>query len=133
MTITVTYRSIDGVRKTGNFKTLAGASKFAAHWVGKDADIGCGYAVSFDGIGKVTVTGVSLKELFGIETTPDLHGDALDEQAAYEAEAARDRLSHAAMVEPEPKPYRITGCRCCDEQLYRVGCDCGAETMNLPF
>jgi hypothetical protein len=62
--ITVTYSSIDGVRKRRKFKTLAGARKFATHWVGDNPDLGSSYAVSFDGVGKITVDGVPLKKLF---------------------------------------------------------------------
>ena len=66
--ITVTYSSIDGYRQRRQFKTLKGASAYATKWVGKDADFGSSYAVSFDGVGKVTVDGCSLKELFAGKT-----------------------------------------------------------------
>ena len=63
MTITVTYSSIDHFRKTRSFKTIEGARKFAIRCVGTP-DIGSHYAVSFDGIGKITVEGCTLRELF---------------------------------------------------------------------
>jgi hypothetical protein len=62
--IVVAYSSIDGGHKRGKFATIAGARKFAHKWVGEDADLGSSYAVSFDGIGKVTVEGATLAELF---------------------------------------------------------------------
>jgi len=63
--IKVTYSTIDRFRRTKTFKTLAGARKFAQHWVGATPEIGSTYAVSGDGVGKVTVEGASLKDLFG--------------------------------------------------------------------
>lgn len=62
--ITVRYNAIDGYSKTGRFKTLAGARRFAQQYVGEHPDMGSGYAVSFDGVGKVTVRGASLAALF---------------------------------------------------------------------
>lgn len=126
MTITVTYRSIDRVRITRGFKTLPGARRFALKWVGTSYEIGCGYAVSYDGIGKITVKGVTLAALFGTE--PAAEPAHLDEQTVYEiAEAEKNRIR------------RLRGCRCCDQTLYRIGCDCGAEDEpaatyeSLPF
>lgn len=66
--ITVTYHSIDGVRKSQNYRTLAGARAFAVKWVGENAEFGMGYAISGDGVGKVTVQGCTLQELFGRES-----------------------------------------------------------------
>jgi hypothetical protein len=62
--ITVTYSSIDGARKTRRFKSLEGARAFACKWVGEHPEVGTGYAVSADGVGKVTVSGATLAELF---------------------------------------------------------------------
>jgi hypothetical protein len=64
--IKVTYSSIDGVRKSRRFKTLAGASAFAKHWIGDSPDISgfSSYAVSDDGVGKITCTGCTLTALF---------------------------------------------------------------------
>jgi hypothetical protein len=64
MDIRVRYTSIDRCSKSRRFKTLKGARAFAQKWVGQHPEIGCGYAVSFDGIGKVTVEGCTLDELF---------------------------------------------------------------------
>lgn len=62
--ITITYTSIDRLRKRRSFKTLAGARRFAHKWIGAHPDIGGSYAVSFDGIGRVTWKGCSSAELF---------------------------------------------------------------------
>lgn len=64
MEIKVRYSSIDGYSQTRKFKTLPGAQAFAQKWVGKYPSLGGSYAVSDDGIGKVTVQGTTLAELF---------------------------------------------------------------------
>lgn len=64
MTITIVYSSVDGGWTTRKFKTLKGARAFAHKWVGGHPEIGSSYAVSGDGIGKVTVQGATLAELF---------------------------------------------------------------------
>lgn len=65
--IKVKYSSVDRFRKTGSFKTLKGARKFAQSWIGKYPEMGSSYAVSGDGIGKIEVQGCALAELFGEE------------------------------------------------------------------
>jgi hypothetical protein len=62
--IRVVYSSIDGCRVGRRYKTLAGARKFAHHWLGEHPEIGGGYAVAGDGVGKVEVAGATLAELF---------------------------------------------------------------------
>jgi len=62
--VRVAYDSIDRCRKTRTFKTIEGARKWAYEMVGKDAEIGTGYAVSTDGVGKVMVVGTTLRKLF---------------------------------------------------------------------
>lgn len=62
--IIVRYSSVDGFSQTRRFKTLKGARAFATKWVGDSPDIGRYYAVSFDGIGKIDVAGVSISDLF---------------------------------------------------------------------
>lgn len=64
MAIKVRYSTIDRFSKTGTFKTLAGAQRFAQKWVGKTPDLGSDYAVSMDGVGKVAVEGAPLYDLF---------------------------------------------------------------------
>jgi hypothetical protein len=63
--IRVTYSSIDGGGcKTMKFKTLKGAQSFAQKWVGVGPELGYGYAVSGDGVGKITCEGVPVAALF---------------------------------------------------------------------
>jgi hypothetical protein len=61
----VVYSSIDRVRIARQFKTLAPAMRFAHKWVGQHPDLaGDRYAISNDGVGKITAEGVTLRELF---------------------------------------------------------------------
>jgi hypothetical protein len=62
--IAVSYDSIDRFHKRRVFRTIEGARRFAHRHVGPHPDRGSFYAVSDDGIGKITVTGLSLDELF---------------------------------------------------------------------
>jgi hypothetical protein len=62
--INVVYSSVDGCRTKRTFTTIEAARKFAHHWVGPHPEIGRGYAASGDGIGKITVSGASLADLF---------------------------------------------------------------------
>jgi len=64
--ITIRYTSIDRCHKTSTFKTLKGAQRFAYKWVGETPEISVTfqYAVSGDGVGKVTWEGCTAKELF---------------------------------------------------------------------
>jgi hypothetical protein len=63
--ITVRLSSIDGFRKTRKFKTLDGARKFAVSYAGQSPEFGMGYAISDDGVCKITCDGCTLSELFG--------------------------------------------------------------------
>jgi hypothetical protein len=62
--IKVSYRAVDGARMNRNFLSLEKAQAFAQKYVGSHPEIGGYYAVSGDGIGKVTCEGCSLAELF---------------------------------------------------------------------
>jgi hypothetical protein len=64
MTITVRYATLDGFHQSRKFKTLAGAQRFAQKWVGETPEIGWNYAVSGDGVGKVTAEGCLVDQLF---------------------------------------------------------------------
>jgi hypothetical protein len=66
----VTYQSCDGARKTNTFKTLHADRKFAQEWVGKNPEMGSNYAISGDGVGKITAQGVELRALFGDPPVP---------------------------------------------------------------
>jgi hypothetical protein len=62
--IKLRFTTLDGIRKTKKFKTLAGARKAAHDWVGKSAEIGSTYAISGDGVVKVTTEGCSLFDIW---------------------------------------------------------------------
>jgi len=64
MKIKISYRATDGYSKTKTYTTLKGAMKYAHDMLGKHPDMGGGYAVSFDGVGRITVTGCTISELF---------------------------------------------------------------------
>ena len=65
MTIKVHYSSVDRFSQSRTFKTLEGAQRFAQKWVGRTPELGMWYAVSGDGIGKITVVGdATLRDLF---------------------------------------------------------------------
>jgi len=87
--ITVLYTSIDNCRSRRKFKTLAGARKFAQTCIGENPEIGRGYAVSGDGIGKIQVAGVTLDALFPGTSGPT---EAEIEQAEIDAERAHRRM-----------------------------------------
>lgn len=63
--IIIGYTSVDGARARKTFKTLAAARAYATKMVGVNPDTCGSYAVSDDGVGKVTVVGVTLAALFG--------------------------------------------------------------------
>lgn len=62
--LSVTYESIDGVDKTKSFADIKQARKFAQHYLGETPELGSFYAVSGDGIGKITCSGCKLTDLF---------------------------------------------------------------------
>jgi len=95
MEIKVRYSSVDRYSKTRTFKTLKFARKFAIDWIGRYPEIGIGYAVSGDGVGKITVSGTSLASLFGEEPTPDPVGS--DEMSAEEGAARYDAYDCGAI------------------------------------
>ena len=74
--IKVTYTSVDGARIRKTFKTIAEARAFAVHWVGEHPELGRTYAVSGDGVGKITVEGCTLAELFAKPAEPAEPTDA---------------------------------------------------------
>ena len=64
--ITVCYLAVDGAKAWQTFDTIAKARSWAVEWVGRHPELGHHYAVSGDGIGRVTVAGCSIHELFGL-------------------------------------------------------------------
>ena len=87
--IVVTYTTTDRYRKCRRFVTLAAAQRFAHNLVGDAPSLGHTYAVSDDGIGKITVRGATLLELF-----PACDDGNPNEDGAYDP-AYDDRFSIA--------------------------------------
>jgi hypothetical protein len=61
--ITVHVTTVDRFHVSRRYKTLAGAQRFAQHWVGETPEIGSHYAICGDGVAKV-VSNISLHKLF---------------------------------------------------------------------
>lgn len=138
MQITVRYSGIDRARIVRRFASIEAARKFAIKYVGAYPEIGCGYAVSGDGVGKVTVNGCTLTELFHApanDCSPlsklfdEYHAS---EDAADEADAIAYNMfgKRAAEWDRQIEACRPAGCTCSDMQLARVGCECG---QGMPF
>jgi hypothetical protein len=78
-TIRVRYNSLDRFSQSRTFKTLEGARRYAQKWVGAHPDHTAWYAVSNDGVGRVTAS-VPMTDLFpsddgcGCMTEPDERG-----------------------------------------------------------
>jgi hypothetical protein len=84
--LTVRYSAVDGAQITRKFKTPEGARKFAVRYVGETPEFGSRYAVSFDGVGKVTVEGCTVAELFAGPVKPEmvpLHSEDCDAPTEY--------------------------------------------------
>jgi hypothetical protein len=62
--IRVRYTTIDRFSQSRRFKTLEGAQKYAAKYVGETPELGSFYAVSGDGVGKITCEGCRVSDLF---------------------------------------------------------------------
>jgi len=62
--IVVVYSTNDRFRTRRKFASVRAAQDFAHHWIGPHPVIGGGCAVSGDGVGKVTVKGATLSDLF---------------------------------------------------------------------
>lgn len=102
--ITVRYSSIDGARKAKRTTDIAKARAFAVQWVGEHPDFGTSYAVSFDGVGKITVEGAALAELFGVEADKGgtwfrLSQDGFDAGGPYESLQTAQGWAWAAFEE----------------------------------
>jgi hypothetical protein len=62
--LTLHYHSIDGFSETRKYKTLWRAQLRAHYWVGETPELGSWYAVSFDGVGRISVDGCTIRDLF---------------------------------------------------------------------
>jgi hypothetical protein len=143
MTITLAYRSVDRFSERKTFKTLVGARRYAAKRVGLDAEAWGNSATSFDGIGVLTLVEVMKEPPIAPFPIRDmealLRGKAAPAEPVAtdydEAERIFQRTEgelEAAELRALVTPKRSPGCTCSDQQLSRVGCDCGAE-MPPPF
>lgn len=66
--ISITYLAVDGFTETRAFETHAEARTYAVHWIGAHPEIGRSYAISGDGIGRITAEGIAIHDLFEKET-----------------------------------------------------------------
>jgi len=57
------YESIDGYTEAKEFTDIIKAKEYAKECVGSYYNIGFFYAISNDGVGKITCEGITLKEL----------------------------------------------------------------------
>jgi hypothetical protein len=127
--ITLRFSTIDGCRSTKRYKTIEGARKAVAYRLGS-FELGGTYAISGDGIVKVEADGCKLSDL----REPDAYREPTDEEIdEFEREEARrEAAAEAAYWASQAvsyRPYRTPGCKCSDQQLTLVGCECG----DLPF
>lgn len=80
--IKISYEAVDGFRQVRSFYTLTLAQKYAVERVGEYPEMGAGYAIAGDGVGKVMADGVALESLFPalermrIENEADMAADA---------------------------------------------------------
>ena len=73
--ITVRYSALDGFKAKRTFKTVSAARAYAVDRVGTCAEVSrSGYAVSRDGVGKITVEGIDLHELLTGKKTESKDG-----------------------------------------------------------
>jgi len=62
--IKVHYTASDGYRETKSFRSIVGASRYSRKTIGDFPEMGSYYAVSGDGVGKITCEGCKLSDLF---------------------------------------------------------------------
>jgi hypothetical protein len=128
--ISVLYTTVDRCRVKRQFKTLAGAQRFAHKWLGETPEIGSYYAVSSDGIGKIECAGCTLYELFPKLALVLSHPPADPRDAAHEAWNREQADDHDDCV-VDAHPKRAPGCTCSDNQLIHVGCDCPRDGTRI--
>lgn len=89
--IVLSYKATDGASKSAKFATIKGAQAFAHKWVGATPELAHSYAVSGDGVGRITWKGCSPAELWP--------------QAAADREAEAQALASSATAsDPAPAP-----------------------------
>ena len=120
-TITMRYRAVDGASNVRKFQTIASARKFADKWVGPQhaEDCASGYAVSADGVGRVTWDGCTASDLWPVsEATTRAPKIAKPKRAKlnvtpFEAGAQiiaeREAAALAQLVEDQAEPIAEPG------------------------
>lgn len=103
--IRVVYSAVDGANAVYRTYDLPKAQAFAQKWVGETPSIGTGYAVSDDGIGKITVSGCELLDLFPkLKPAPyRMKAQRADEIVVVVEEAPRLQFRHRLDSEVVPR------------------------------
>jgi len=78
--ITLKYLAVDGFRTEKTFSSLKEAQEFAVLWAGARCEVGRTYAITYDGVGRLTWTGVTAEELFPKEDSPVVPKSQYDEE-----------------------------------------------------
>ena len=124
-----TYTSVDGVRKSAKFATIAGLAAFVNKWAGPN--INGNTAISNDGVGKVVFNGATaeqvLEALAPTPTAPVAPAPVAAAPAPVEAPAAPVvqqatvavralglRGATAVVAIAPGKPYRVQAGHCAD-------------------
>lgn len=94
--ITLRFTSVDRHSWTRRYKTLAGAQKRAWDHIGRHPEMSSHYAISDDGVVKVTCSGTTLYELF-----PD---EADDATSFLNYVAKYDREIDDSLTMPDHRP-----------------------------
>ena len=105
MTIAIHSTTIDGQRQTKTYRSLSGARKYAMAQVGRFPQVCDTYAISGDGITKITVDGASLPDLLHATTRPDILWGTPDtaQGRAYD-EAYRWKKGETWLVNDDSEP-----------------------------
>jgi hypothetical protein len=94
------YSSIDGYSESRSFKTMRGASRYATKWLGPNPEVGHGYAVSPDGIGKVEAFSVG-QSTYIVIADLSLLFPALASEPAAPAVLEMDQRRPVDLYDPE--------------------------------
>ena len=94
MKIVVLYTAIDRYRERRTFKTLKGAQRFAAKYVGDTPELAPYYAISPDGIGTVR-SNIAIQDLFPVLVASEAEDKRLqiEDRAYWEDKIGDERMS----------------------------------------
>ena len=107
MKLRISYSAIDGFRTHRTFRTLAGASAFARGYVGDHPEMSRTYAISGDGVGKITYTGCTLAELFPAPTERTSSTSSSPEEQPDECDESATRTTTPPTTWPETDGYEM--------------------------